>query len=181
MQLKSPTTSIKSRNSYAAADDIIQNDLQQTTIPQIQTDFNLSEHQLKSREACLREFENLQSAAEDLQSIFYRLSETVVEQAEHVDQVADNVEETQEHVVQGERSLRQALTYKKAMYPVCGALIGTCLGGPVGLFAGMKIGGLAAVGCGILGFTGGAAIKSKEEHDLATIAQPIDEDEKKNE
>ena len=37
------------------------------------------------------------------------------------------------------------------IYPLAGAFLGTCLGGPVGFLAGVKIGGLAAVGGGILG------------------------------
>ena len=37
------------------------------------------------------------------------------------------------------------------MYPLAGAVIGTCIGGPVGLLAGLKVGGLTALGCGILG------------------------------
>jgi len=37
------------------------------------------------------------------------------------------------------------------IYPMAGAFLGTCLGGPVGFLAGVKIGGLAAVGGGILG------------------------------
>ena len=37
------------------------------------------------------------------------------------------------------------------VYPMAGAILGTCLGGPVGLLAGIKIGGLAAVGGSIFG------------------------------
>ena len=37
------------------------------------------------------------------------------------------------------------------MYPMAGAILGTCLGGPVGFLAGVKIGGLAAVGGSIFG------------------------------
>lgn len=114
----------------------------------------------------------------DLHGIFNRLHDTVEVQGETIEVVAENVEITQVQVEQGTRSLREALSYKKAMYPMCGALIGTCLGGPVGLLAGMKVGGLAAVGCGILGFTGGAAIKNKEELDTSTA---IEANERKNE
>ncbi len=38
-----------------------------------------------------------------------------------------------------------------AMYPVAGALLGTCLGGPVGLLAGVKLGGIAALGGSVFG------------------------------
>ena len=34
---------------------------------------------------------------------------------------------------------------------MAGAILGTCLGGPVGFLAGVKIGGLAAVGGSIFG------------------------------
>ena len=38
-----------------------------------------------------------------------------------------------------------------AVYPMAGAILGTCVGGPVGLLAGVKIGGLAAIGGSIFG------------------------------
>ena len=34
---------------------------------------------------------------------------------------------------------------------MAGAILGTCVGGPVGLLAGVKIGGLAAIGGSIFG------------------------------
>ena len=40
---------------------------------------------------------------------------------------------------------------KSTIYPVAGALLGTCLGGPVGMLAGVKIGGLAAIGGSVFG------------------------------
>lgn len=168
---------------YSPDDDDYNNDanssgLQQICIPEIQTEFKLSEHQLRSREACLTELENLHREIADLHGIFNRLHETIEVQGETIEVVADNVEVTQVQVEQGARSLREALSYKKAMYPICGALIGTCLGGPVGLLAGLKVGGLAAVGCGLLGFTGGAVIKNQEALDLSTVAEA---NERKNE
>lgn len=80
--------------------------------------------------------------------------------------IAENVDVAQVHVEQGEQSLKQAVRYKKAMYPVCGGLIGMFVGGPVGMLAGAKIGAGAAVCCAFLGFTGGTAIKNKEEKDV---------------
>lgn len=68
-----------------------------------------------------------------------------------VDNMEDNIEETQINVNEGARYLRKASAYKVAAYPIAGAMLGTCIGGPIGLIAGLKIGGLAAVGCGILG------------------------------
>ena len=43
--------------------------------------------------------------------------------------------------------------------PMIGALMGMCLGGPVGFLAGVKIGGLAAVGGSILGYTGASVVR----------------------
>lgn len=95
--------------------------------------------------------------------MFYKLYGTVHEQAEHVDVVEENVEEARVNVDEGEKQLKQALTYKKAMYPLCGAALGFCIAGPVGLVTfGLKAGSLAAVSCGILGATGGAVIKNQE-------------------
>lgn len=44
---------------------------------------------------------------------------------------------------------------KAVAYPVTGAFLGGVIGGPIGLVAGLKVGGIAAIGCGIAGYTGG--------------------------
>lgn len=46
----------------------------------------------------------------------------------------------------------QASKFKTAVFPIAGAVIGTVVAGPVGLFAGAKIG--AALGLGIGGTAG---------------------------
>ena len=49
----------------------------------------------------------------------------------------------------------QISSYRMAVFPVVGALIGGAMAGPVGLYAGIKIGGLAgAVGGGVAGQCG---------------------------
>lgn len=65
--------------------------------------------------------------------------------------IEDNIEDTQQNVVRGTKHLQQASRYKALAYPLAGALLGTCLGGPVGLIAGLKFGGLTAIGGGLLG------------------------------
>lgn len=133
-------------------------------LPQIQTEFETDEHLLRSREACLAEFVNLQHEIEDIQDLFCKLNGTVLEQKEDVTVVEENVAEAQVQVEEAEKQLRQALTYKKAMYPLCGAVLGFCVAGPVGMVTfGLKAGSLAAVGCGILGATGGTVLKNKQE------------------
>ena len=47
--------------------------------------------------------------------------------------------------------------------PLVGAVLGLCLGGPVGVLAGVKLGGVAAVGGSILGYTGASVIKEQRE------------------
>lgn len=145
-------------------------------LPQIQAQFDSSEQLYESRKACLEEFENLQREIEDIHVIFTHLNGEVAEQGQSVAQVEENVEEAQVQVEAGEKQLRQALTYKKAMYPLCGAVLGFCIAGPVGLVAfGLKAGSVAAVGCGILGATGGAALKNKEEPTPCTDGETKEE------
>lgn len=131
----------------------------QNALPPLQTNFQLEEHQLLQRQSCLEQMEQLQHEIYDVNCMFHGMRELVQEQAVSVQSIADNAEEALENVIEGEKQLRNSLTYKKAMYPVVGALLGTCVGGPIGLVAGIKAGGLAAVGCGILGFTGGSVLK----------------------
>ena len=49
------------------------------------------------------------------------------------------------------------------MIPVAGAVIGTAIAGPVGLIAGLKIGKIAAVSCGLLGLL--------VHHDLPSLSE----------
>lgn len=164
LQLKTPSTTRSSTNYNSFDDDEYQHQIEITSIPQIQAEYEVSEHQLRQREACLQEFENLQREIEDIHDIFNKLNGTVIEQKEPVAVVAENVEVAQVMVEEGEQQLKQALTYKRAMYPLCGAMLGFCIAGPVGMVTfGLKAGSLAAVSCGILGATGGAVIKNKEQ------------------
>ncbi|KAH8349541.1 hypothetical protein KR084_001367 [Drosophila pseudotakahashii] len=165
LQLKSPTSTLSSQYDEELDNqpnqDVDMNNLPaHRHMPQLQLNFQLEEHQLSQRQACLDQMENLQREIYDLHGMFNGMRQLTAEQSVAVEKIADNAEEALENVQQGELNLRRALTYKKAMYPVVGALLGTCVGGPIGLVAGMKAGGLAAVGCGILGFTGGSVLKA---------------------
>lgn len=73
------------------------------------------------------------------------------EQKEHIDRVEDNIEISNSNVESGARFLEKASKYKMMTYPLVGAVIGTCIGGPIGLLAGLKLGGLTALGGGVLG------------------------------
>uniref|UniRef100_A0A670ZRQ9 Uncharacterized protein n=1 Tax=Pseudonaja textilis TaxID=8673 RepID=A0A670ZRQ9_PSETE len=69
-----------------------------------------------------------------------------------------------------------AATYKLAALPVAGAILGGIVGGPIGLLAGFKVAGLAAaLGGGVLGFTGGKLIQRKKRKlitDLSSSSCP---------
>lgn len=108
-------------------------------------------------------YANLQQDVEDLHDLFAELSHNVHTQAEAVASVEQHVDEAAENVEQGERFLSKAARYKAAVYPLTGALLGTCLAGPIGLLAGLKVGAAAAFGGTVLGFTGGRVLKSLHE------------------
>lgn len=129
-------------------------------VPQITSSFNIEDHELQQREECFRQMEHLQREMEDIQEIYQKVHELVHEQGETVTRVEENVDVTQIQVEAGVTALQKALAYKKAVYPLAGAFLGTCIGGPIGLVVGLKAGGLAALGGGLVGFAGGKFIKN---------------------
>lgn len=121
------------------------------------------EHEeLQRQQICLDAWNSLQGDIHQLHQLFVDFNKIVDDQKEQVNNAEDNVEEAQENVNEGEKFLEKASRYKVVAYPLAGAVLGTCIGGPIGLLAGLKIGGLTALSCGILGFTGGSLIKKKE-------------------
>ncbi|XP_054289448.1 syntaxin-17-like [Macrosteles quadrilineatus] len=123
---------------------------------------NISEA-IKIKELTAASMERLEEDIQDINYMFQELSQMVHEQGEAVERIETHVETTLHNVTSGERMLAHAARLKSGMYPLMGALLGSVLGGPVGLFAGFKLGSLTAVGAGVLGFTGGKMIKHKEE------------------
>ncbi|KAF7988397.1 hypothetical protein HCN44_000970 [Aphidius gifuensis] len=117
---------------------------------------------VKRQEACLHAWESLQNDLQQLHQLFIDFNKIIYEQKEHVDRVENSVEGAQLNVQEGNKSLEQASRYKVAAYPLAAAFIGSCLGGPVGLLAGIKLGGLTAIACGLLGYTGGTLVKNKQ-------------------
>lgn len=131
LKLKTPSThSIAStlRNSVDFDSDMNEK-TEVANLPQIQAHFNNDEHQLRSREACLQEFEKLQREIGDIHDVFHKLNGHVMEQRDDIVHIEENVEVAKVDVLEAEKSLKQALTYKKAMYPLCGALLGFCIAG----------------------------------------------------
>uniref|UniRef100_A0A182QWU1 t-SNARE coiled-coil homology domain-containing protein n=1 Tax=Anopheles farauti TaxID=69004 RepID=A0A182QWU1_9DIPT len=139
-------------------------------VPQITSSYNTEEHELRQKEECLRQMENLQREMDDIQGLYQKVHELVHEQGETVTKVEENVDVAQIQVEAGVTALQRALAYKKAVYPLAGAFLGSCIGGPIGLVVGLKAGGLAALGGGLVGFASGKFIKDVD-------AIPPDSDE----
>jgi len=161
---------------------------------QYKDEFLPEEIEVERRKAQLETYENLQQDISDLQELFINFSENVhvslifhlvhisefqlkviciflsytyffQAQSELVEKIEENVEVAQENVQEGERILSKAAKLKTTLYPITGALIGTCIGGPVGLVAGLKFGSMAAIGGTVLGFTGGQVVKKWQENE----------------
>lgn len=135
-------------------------------IPQITSSYDRQADELRHRAECLKEMDNLQRDIVEIQDLFQAVHKMAHGQAEMVTAVEENVEVTQIQVEEGVTALQRALRYKKAIYPMCGALLGSCIGGPIGMVVGLKAGGLAAIGGGLMGFAGGKYIKNEEGVDV---------------
>ncbi|XP_039186150.1 syntaxin-17 isoform X1 [Crotalus tigris] len=112
----------------------------------------------------------------ELSTLVTEFSLLVNTQQEKVDRIEENVCNAVANVEEGTRNLSKAATYKLAALPVAGALLGGIVGGPIGLLAGFKVAGLAAaLGGGVLGFTGGKLIQRKKQRmikDLSSASCP---------
>lgn len=117
---------------------------------------------LQDEQACLHTWNNLQEDINQFHELFVNINKIVDDQRMLVNKAESDIEETEVNVTEGERMLARAARYKVAMYPLAGVIIGTCIGGPIGLVAGLKIGGLAAISGGLLGFTGATILKKKQ-------------------
>ncbi|XP_067004585.2 syntaxin-17 [Anabrus simplex] len=143
--------------------DESQTDTVQKEVASAQLRLTLSQEEVEKQEACLKSWEGLQTEVQDIHALFKEFAQVVESQKEDVETVESNVITTQENVHEGTRQLQKAARYSSAIYPLAGAVIGGCLGGPIGLVAGAKLGGLTALGCGFLGFTGGRLLKKRQE------------------
>uniref|UniRef100_A0A8D8W7B3 Syntaxin-17 n=1 Tax=Cacopsylla melanoneura TaxID=428564 RepID=A0A8D8W7B3_9HEMI len=120
------------------------------------------------------EMERLESDVQDVKEIFTHLGQLVHEQGESVNRIEDNIETAHENVKEGEKQLARAARYKASMYPLFGAIVGTCLGGPIGAVAGLKIGALSAVTGTVIGFTSGKMVKDKQGESISDQLVPVE-------
>lgn len=153
------------------------NEIQLNIDPLIIGDIEYENEIINEKEECLRSALQLQRNLEDLQTAFVQLHQIVHEQGELVEKVEENIEVAAENVHEGAVQIAKAASYKRAMYPITGAAIGTCIGGPIGFVAGLKLGGLAAIGCGITGYFGGKLLKEQDEKCSTQIPDSTNQNE----
>ncbi|XP_045419097.1 syntaxin-17 isoform X1 [Lemur catta] len=109
-------------------------------------------------------WETLEADLIELNQLVTDFSLLVNSQQEKIDSIADHVNNAAVNVEEGTKNLGKAAKYKLAALPVAGALIGGAVGGPIGLLAGFKVAGIAAaLGGGVLGFTGGKLIQRRKQ------------------
>ncbi|XP_017175856.1 syntaxin-17 isoform X2 [Mus musculus] len=109
-------------------------------------------------------WETLEADLIELSHLVTDMSLLVSSQQEKIDSIADHVNSAAVNVEEGTKNLQKAAKYKLAALPVAGALIGGVVGGPIGLLAGFKVAGIAAaLGGGVLGFTGGKLIQRRKQ------------------
>ncbi|KAM9307687.1 syntaxin-17 [Gastrophryne carolinensis] len=119
-------------------------------------------HQIQDQIA-LESWNTLEKDLLDLNEIVNEFSHLVHTQQEKIDSIEDHVNTAAVNVEEGTKNLGKALSYKLSVLPAAGALIGGIVGGPIGLLAGFKVAGVAAaVGGGLLGFTGGKMLQRKK-------------------
>ncbi|XP_044937564.1 syntaxin-17 isoform X2 [Mustela putorius furo] len=130
-----------------------QNMTQVYALPEIPQDENAAES-----------WETLEADLIELSQLVTDFSLLVNSQQEKIDSIEDHVNRAAVNVEEGTKNLGKAAKYKLAALPVAGALIGGVVGGPIGLLAGFKVAGIAAaLGGGVLGFTGGKLIQRKKQ------------------
>ncbi|XP_070287174.1 syntaxin-17 isoform X1 [Myotis yumanensis] len=109
-------------------------------------------------------WETLEADLIELSQLVTEFSLLVHSQQEKIDSIEDHVNSAAVNVEEGTRNLGKAAKYKLAILPVAGALLGGAVGGPIGLLAGFKVAGIAAaLGGGVLGFTGGKLIQRRKQ------------------
>ncbi|XP_078279708.1 syntaxin-17 isoform X2 [Rhinoraja longicauda] len=138
-----------------------------TSLPQHSVQLSLPLPQIPQDHDAAESWENLEENLIDLNNLVIEFSQQLHTQQEKIDSIEDHVSTAAENVEEGTKNLAKAAKYKLAMLPVAGALIGGVIGGPIGLLAGFKVAGAAAaVGGGILGFTGGRMLLKKQQQKI---------------
>uniref|UniRef100_UPI00358E1845 syntaxin-17-like isoform X2 n=1 Tax=Myxine glutinosa TaxID=7769 RepID=UPI00358E1845 len=109
-------------------------------------------------------WEHLAKDLHELDNLVVEFAQVVYVQQEKMDSITENVERASDNVAEGTQQLGKAMRGAAVVLPVAGAVLGGAVAGPLGLLAGLKVGGLiAAFGGGLLGFTGGHVIQKHRQ------------------
>ncbi|NXE99244.1 STX17 protein, partial [Menura novaehollandiae] len=132
--------------------------------------------EIPQEENAAESWESLEGDLIELSQLVTDFSLLVSSQQEKIDRIEDHVNSAAANVEEGTKHLRKAAKYKLAALPVAGAVIGGVVGGPIGLLAGFKVAGIAAaLGGGILGFTGGKLIQRKKQKMMEQVSSSCPE------
>ncbi|XP_054020079.1 syntaxin-17 isoform X2 [Dryobates pubescens] len=132
--------------------------------------------EIPQEENAAESWETLEGDLVELSQLVTDFSLLVTSQQEKIDRIEDHVNTAAVNVEEGTKNLGKAAKYKLAALPVAGAVIGGVVGGPIGLLAGFKVAGIAAaLGGGILGFTGGKLIQKRKQKMIEQVSSSCPE------
>ncbi|KAL9869797.1 syntaxin-17 isoform 2-T3 [Geothlypis trichas] len=132
--------------------------------------------EIPQEENAAESWESLEGDLVELSQLVTEFSLLVCSQQEKIDRIEEHVNSAAANVEEGTKNLGKAAKYKLAALPVAGAVIGGVVGGPIGLLAGFKVAGIAAaLGGGILGFTGGKLIQRKKQKMIEQVSSSCPE------
>ncbi|NWS68566.1 STX17 protein, partial [Crotophaga sulcirostris] len=132
--------------------------------------------EIPQEEYAAESWETLEEDLIQLSQLVTEFSVLVSSQQEKIDRIEEHVNSAAVNVKEGTKNLGKAAKYKLAALPVAGAVIGGVVGGPIGLLAGFKVAGIAAaLGGGILGFTGGKLIQRRKQKNIEQISSSCPE------
>nr|XP_034837777.1 uncharacterized protein LOC117994007 [Maniola hyperantus] len=141
---------------------------------QIQLQVDEKELELRSREAALRGWRELQREVRALHEAWQHVQAAALASRDQVSAVAHDVHSAAHDVHAARSTLAAAERLKAGAYGVCGALAGALLAGPAGVLLGVKAGlavGLAASG---LGYLGGAGLARVRRPSVPALPPPDD-------
>lgn len=159
LKTSSSPTSLPSRQSRQ------ENERQQREGNRVQSQEQENEEMLRRKLEETKHVEEswnkLKEDLEDVSAVIQDFAQHVQEQKEVTDRIEENIDSAQTSVLNGTKNMITVSNVKNVMLPLTGALIGTAVGGPLGLMVGYKVGAAAAFGGGAVGFIGARVFKRR--------------------
>ncbi|KAJ0170397.1 hypothetical protein K1T71_013768 [Dendrolimus kikuchii] len=140
---------------------------QEPETPLLQLQLDQRELELRSREAALRGWRELQAEIRALHDAWQHVQAAAMAQRDQVALSAARVHVAAENVAVARGSLGAAERLKAGAMGAGGALVGALVGGPMGLVVGAKAGAAALVAGSLLGYVGGRLLGDRRRAQLA--------------